>query len=108
VCVCVCVSQSIRSGDLSIKKFLSLNCDLRLERRPGMVEYDDSKNAFIEMASLNPPTPRIEHGQFVPRTFDYWLVVSVLHRENWIGLPILGKQAPPNLNMKPHPDQPYP
>ena len=101
---------SIRSGDVSIKKsFVSLNCDLRTEYRPGMVEYDDSRNPFLVMREDDDTKPLItEDGHYLPRTFDCWLVVTVLTRETWVGLPIIGKQAPPDRNMKPHAGYPYP
>lgn len=101
---------SIRSGDVSLKKsFVSLNCDLRTEYRPGMVEYDDSRNPFLVMREDDESKPVItDDGHYLPRTFDCWLVVTVLTRETWVGLPIIGKQAPPDRNMKPHAGYPYP
>lgn len=87
---------------------MSFNADLRTEYRPGMVEYDDRKNAFIQMSADDDSKPIVVDGHYQPRTFDYWLVVTVLKQENWVGLPVIGKNAPPNLNMKPHAGYPYP
>lgn len=76
------------------------------------IEYDNSKNAFIAMRSPaapgQAPKPLLVDGRYVPRTFDWWLVVSVLSIENWIGLPVVGKQHPPDINMKPHEGSSYP
>jgi hypothetical protein len=100
--------RSLRAGDVSIKKFVTFNADVRTEHRPGMIEYDDSRNAFLTMRSDEPDKPLIVDGRYQPRSFDYWLVLSVLKQETWVGLPHIGRAAPYDVNMKPHPGSSYP
>ena len=84
---------SLRSGDVSIKKFVSFNADLRVEHQPDRMEYDNANNPYLLMDPNNPDKPIIRNNHYVARTFDWWLVVTVLGMENWIGLPHIGEEA---------------
>jgi len=76
----------IREGDIQVKVMIKWNAGIRTELKPNTVEYDSMDRPYIEMADGKPV---IVNDHYVPRRLNNWLVVTVLKKDIWIGLPDL-------------------
>jgi len=82
----------MREGDIQLKAaFLKLNAGMRTEHKPGTIEYDSGDRPYIEMLGHNRPVIVDDH--YVPRRLSDWLVVTVLKKDIWIGLPDLSPSS---------------
>jgi hypothetical protein len=78
----------LREGDLQVKQFLKFNANLRTEVKRGIVQVDLSNRPVLE-DNEDGTGPLIVDKHYVPRTSDYWLVITVLKQDNWVALPVL-------------------
>jgi hypothetical protein len=76
---------SVRDGDIQIKKYLSFNAGVRYEHKPNLADFDSENRTYLECNRAGKPIVRNNH--YVPKTYDDWLVVTVLKQEVLIGLP---------------------
>ena len=52
-----------------------------------MIEYDKKNRPFLSVDSYGRPV--VVDGHYVPCTYSDWLILTILGRETWIGLPPL-------------------
>jgi hypothetical protein len=76
--------EGIRDGDIAVKVMLKFNIGLRTVNKPNMIEYDSLNRPYIE---VHEGKPVIVDGHYVPRRFNDWLVINVLKKDIFIGLP---------------------
>jgi len=75
---------SVREGDIAVKVMFKFNAGLRTEHKPNTIEYDSLERPYIEVKDGKPV---IVDGHYVPRRMNDWLVVNVLKKDIYIGLP---------------------
>jgi len=78
--------ESVRDGDLAVKQIFKFNAGLRTEHKANTIEYDSLDRPFIEVRDGKPV---IVDGHYVARRLNDWLVVNVLKKDVYIGLPDL-------------------
>jgi hypothetical protein len=77
----------VRAGDLSVKLMMKFAANVRFETIPGKIDLDDSNRPYLEEGDDG--TPLIRNGHYIVRKYDFWIVISVLKRDIWMGLPPL-------------------
>jgi hypothetical protein len=78
--------QSVQDGNITVHQyFMNLNVQLYSVHETKRIEYDEKNRAFLKRGADDKPI--IRNGQYVPCTYDDWIVLSVVHTERWIGLP---------------------
>jgi len=76
----------MREGDIAVRVLLKFNAGLRTEHKANTIEYDSLDRPYIEVRDGK---PLIVDGHYVPRRLNDWLVVNVLKKDVFIGLPDL-------------------
>ena len=74
----------VGAGDVSVKKVFAFGCDMRYERRVGMVDVDGSGRQVVEDRGGKVV---VKSGHYVLARYDDWLIVTVLNQQVMIGLP---------------------
>lgn len=78
--------ESVRAGDLAVRILFKLNAGLRTEHKANTIEYDSLERPYIEVREGKPV---IVDDHYVPRRMNDWLVVNVMKKDIYIGLPDL-------------------
>jgi len=69
-------------GDLQVKAIFKFNAEVRTEHCPDFVEYDDKNRPYI--ADDGSGKVITSHGYYLPRRYDFWLVIRVLNKDVWV------------------------
>jgi len=77
--------ESVRDGDIYLKQVFKFNAGIKTELRRNHIHLDSSRRPVL--LETEDGLPIIQHGHYVPRTANYWIVVTVLKQETWIPLP---------------------
>lgn len=78
---------AVADGDITFKAIFKFNALVYTVHNVRRIEVDSSGRPYVRLDPTGRPI--VKDGHYQPALYDDWLVISVLSKETWIGLPAL-------------------